>query len=63
MIRIENLNKLYKTKRGYTTEALNDISINFPNSGMFFIVGKSGCGKSTLLNIIGGKWKGFYKQY
>lgn len=54
MIRIENLNKLYKTKRGYTTEALNDISINFPNSGMFFIVGKSGCGKSTLLNIIGG---------
>lgn len=33
---------------------LNDVSIEFDNRGMVFIIGTSGAGKSTLLNIISG---------
>ena len=33
---------------------LKNISITFPDNGLFSIVGKSGCGKSTLLNILMG---------
>ncbi len=31
---------------------LNNISLDFPSKGLFFLVGKSGCGKSTVLNLI-----------
>lgn len=34
--------------------ALNDVSLDLPESGMIFVLGKSGCGKSTLLNVVGG---------
>lgn len=33
---------------------LSNISITFPNTGLFVICGPSGCGKTTLLNIIAG---------
>lgn len=54
MIELRNITKTYKTNRGKAVEALKNVSIKFPQTGMVFISGKSGCGKSTLLNIIGG---------
>ena len=54
MLEIKNLTKIYKTKGGVNVRALNDASINFPETGMVFLLGKSGSGKSTLLNVCGG---------
>lgn len=54
MIELRNITKTYKTNRGKAVEALKNVCIKFPQTGMVFISGKSGCGKSTLLNIIGG---------
>ena len=54
MIRIENLSKTYKSKKGASTLALDNINLKFGAKGMVFIVGKSGSGKSTLLNLLGG---------
>ena len=34
--------------------ALDGVSLTFPETGLVFITGKSGCGKTTLLNVIGG---------
>lgn len=52
MISIKNLSKNYKSKNEKFT-ALDEITLLFPNNGLFFITGESGSGKSTLLNIIG----------
>ena len=54
MIRIENLTKVYKTKRREFSKALDNISFTLPDKGLVFVIGKSGSGKSTLLNLIGG---------
>lgn len=54
MIELKNVSKTYKSKKSKNTKALDNISLNFDNKGMTFILGKSGSGKSTLLNIIGG---------
>jgi len=54
MLKISNLDKVYKSKSGEKFQALSDISLNFGHRGFVFILGKSGSGKSTLLNIIGG---------
>ena len=54
MIELKNITKIYKSKKGINTKALNDISLKFNNKGLTFILGKSGSGKSTLLNILGG---------
>lgn len=47
------LTGIYK-KYSNGVEAVKDVSVTFPNSGLVFILGKSGAGKSTLLNILGG---------
>ena len=53
MLQLQNVTKTYKTKAG-TVNALDDVSLTFPDTGLVFITGKSGCGKTTLLNVIGG---------
>lgn len=53
MLQVKNLVKRYTTK-GETVAALDGVSVNFPERGMVFLLGKSGSGKSTLLNISGG---------
>ena len=53
MIEVKNVNKIYKEKKGKETIALRNVSLKFPDVGLFFINGKSGSGKSTLLNILG----------
>ena len=54
MIELKNVCKIYKSKKGKNTKALDDVSLTFGDKGMTFILGKSGSGKSTLLNILGG---------
>ncbi len=54
MLQIKNLSKTYKTKGGVVTRALDGVSVDFPEKGLVFLLGKSGSGKSTLLNMIGG---------
>lgn len=53
MLRIKNVSKTYRMKSG-EVHALCDVSLDLPESGMVFVLGKSGCGKSTLLNVVGG---------
>ncbi len=53
MIKLKDISKTYKTK-DIETHALNNVSIDFKNTGFTFILGPSGSGKTTLLNIIGG---------
>ena len=54
MLEIRNVTKIYKTKGGVLTKALDDVSISFAETGLVFLLGKSGSGKSTLLNVSGG---------
>lgn len=53
MIKIKNLTKVYKISKNESCTALNNISLDLPDKGLIFILGKSGSGKSTLLNMIG----------
>jgi putative ABC transport system ATP-binding protein len=52
MIKIENLNKVFRTDQVETT-ALSDIHLTINKGEFVAIMGPSGCGKSTLLNILG----------
>lgn len=52
-MKIKNLTKLYKTEYELV-KALNDMSLDFPQKGLIFIVGVSGSGKSTLMNMLSG---------
>src|SRR6478735_7260492 len=52
MIKIENLEKVYKTVDIETT-ALNGINLSVKQGEFVSIMGPSGCGKSTLLNVMG----------
>ena len=54
MIRITDLNKIYKSRKRKQCHALKGINLNLPDTGFVFVLGKSGSGKSTLLNLIGG---------
>ncbi len=54
MIQLIDVCKMYQSKKGKSTKALDHISLKLDNKGMTFILGKSGSGKSTLLNILGG---------
>lgn len=53
MIQLNDIKKVYRSKKGSSYEALKGISLTLPSRGMVFLLGKSGSGKSTLLNIIG----------
>ena len=54
MLEIRNLKKIYKTPGGEEVHALDGVSIQFPEKGLVFLLGKSGSGKSTMLNLLGG---------
>jgi putative ABC transport system ATP-binding protein len=52
MIRLNNINKTYRTAR-VETLALENINLDVAPGEFVSIMGPSGCGKSTLLNLIG----------
>jgi putative ABC transport system ATP-binding protein len=52
MIRLQNIEKVYRTDT-IETLALNSISLDVDKGEFLSIMGPSGCGKSTLLNIMG----------
>lgn len=52
MIRLQNIEKVYRTDT-IQTLALNNINLEVPKGEFLSIMGPSGCGKSTLLNIMG----------
>jgi len=54
MLSVKNLVKTYSKDTKNEVVALNNVSIDFPDTGLVFLLGKSGSGKSTLLNAIGG---------
>lgn len=53
VLQLSHITKFYKYGK-YKQIVINDLSINFPRSGLVAIIGKSGSGKSTLLNLIAG---------
>ena len=54
MLSIKDVYKTYHPKKGVPVKALVNVSVDFQEKGLVFILGKSGSGKSTMLNIIGG---------
>ena len=52
-MKINNLTKTYKTEYELV-KALNNMTLEFPQKGLVFIVGVSGSGKSTLMNMLSG---------
>ena len=52
MIRLQNIEKVYRTDT-IQTLALNSINLEVEKGEFLSIMGPSGCGKSTLLNIMG----------
>ena len=52
MIKLENVDKVYRTER-IETLALQNINMSVGPGEFVSIMGPSGCGKSTLLNLIG----------
>lgn len=54
MIKITNLNKVYRSKKRKKCHAIKGVDLTLGDNGLVFVLGKSGSGKSTLLNLIGG---------
>ncbi|MDR1098469.1 MAG: ABC transporter ATP-binding protein [Tannerella sp.] len=52
MIKLTNLEKIYRTKE-IETVALENVNIEVRKGEFLSVMGPSGCGKSTLLNIMG----------
>jgi len=52
MIKLENLQKIFRTEE-VETVALNGVNLTIDEKEFVAIMGPSGCGKSTLLNVLG----------
>ena len=50
----QNLNMIFKTPKGETIQALNDVNFTLKKGELLTVLGPSGCGKTTLLNITAG---------
>lgn len=54
MLIIKDVSKSFKIDEEKESVVLNNISVTFPDTGFYFVIGKSGSGKSTLLNLLMG---------
>ena len=54
MIRLDHVEKTYRTRRGDLVQALDDITLEVGENEFVTLVGPSGCGKSTLLKLVAG---------
>ena len=54
MIRLDHVEKTYRTRRGELVPALDDITLEVGENEFVTLVGPSGCGKSTLLKLVAG---------
>lgn len=54
MIEIQNVQKVFETKKKDKVHALNDVSFDIEDNQFITIVGPSGCGKTTLLRLLVG---------
>lgn len=52
ILRISNITKRYDLGENKSRTVLDNVSLMFPETGLFAIIGKSGSGKSTLMNMI-----------
>lgn len=52
VVRIDDVNKIYKTNTGGDIHALKDINLSIGKSEFVSMIGPSGCGKSTLLRVL-----------
>jgi NitT/TauT family transport system ATP-binding protein len=53
-LELRDVDKIYKGRRGASTEALRGISMEVQAGEFVSLVGRSGCGKTTLLRILAG---------
>ena len=54
MIRLDHVEKTYRTRRGDLVRAVEDITLEVGDNEFVTLVGASGCGKSTLLKLVAG---------
>jgi len=54
LIRLEGVEKTYRTRRGDLVPAVEGITLDVAENEFVTLVGPSGCGKSTLLKLIAG---------
>jgi len=54
VIRLDHVEKTYRTRRGDLVRAVEDITLEVGENEFVTLVGPSGCGKSTLLKLVAG---------
>jgi NitT/TauT family transport system ATP-binding protein len=54
VIRLDHVDKTYRTRRGELVHALASIDLEVGDAELVTLVGASGCGKSTLLKLVAG---------
>jgi NitT/TauT family transport system ATP-binding protein len=54
VIRLQDVEKTYRTRRGDHVRALEGITLDITENEFVTLVGPSGCGKSTLLKLVAG---------
>ena len=54
MIRLDHVEKTYRTRRGDLVHAVEDVTLEVGENEFVTLVGASGCGKSTLLKLVAG---------
>lgn len=54
MIKLFDVSKKYVINKTEQIHALNNVTLEFADTGLVFVLGKSGSGKTTLLNVLGG---------
>jgi NitT/TauT family transport system ATP-binding protein len=54
VIRLDHVDKTYRTRRGDLVHAVADVTLAVGDNEFVALVGASGCGKSTLLKLVAG---------